>query len=1451
MSTRRNFTLGLFGLLLLGGSLQAQIVLNGDSLGTGDPSGSIYNGVAPIAGLDGGYLWVQGDFGERPGVPGNYFSTGAIAPIQLFGPNQALVVDSQIWVTDGRDVGGNFGLNQRWYMPEYDSIIGLNSFLTLDHTQNHNFMRQFSFGAELITPIVRFDGNFYLPVSDDPRTYGPPIMTPNCMQQGHGFVFIDMLRAEQQMTGGDVEAGVSIPNLEWISLYGGAYWWDANLGESIRGASGRLEFDLNSVLVSASVYNDNHFGTSVNANATLLIGSGPIAVTPRLKDTYARMFDRTRRRTRVGVQETLVTVTEEAINPVTGLPYNVLVLDNTAAPGGDGSFENPFDNLSDASGLPADIVFIRRGTTTAASPLAGGAGLVAANDNMFIIGEGTPVMLPAANRPGFFCELSAAGTGPFVTADPNSSVITLAANNVTVVGVNIVSPTNGRMISGNGIDDYSLLNINQDFGGGTTGPGAGIVMTNSTGTGRIDNFYFNNPVKVPPGAVVIQNTSAPPLDLILTNADLTGGLVGVDIRANDSDVNAFLDNVQNTASGIGANFVATNGGQLRVDLTTSNSFTNAMNHNMNILANTGGDVQVTGDTVDLTGAMIDSIHTAQNNGTVTLSLQNSDLGGAGDDAVEGVLTNGSTLNLNFNNNTGLMTGDDAFVFNVDQASAVNANIAGGDFSGAAGDGFDATLLNGSSFNLNVDGTPFTGAGGNGLNVVADNGSLFDGTLANSSLASAGGNAAGVTLSNNSFGQLTLDNTAGSGAGANGLFFNVGTASNFTADLVNGVNLDGAGVSAINGNVSGFSNATINGNMVSGAAATDDAIHLAVSNNSNLVMDMQNAGSFAGAGGDGLQLINTGDSTANITFRNGGVVDFSGAGGYGLTSLTGTNSTSTIDFMDGASFDMATLDAIRLSSVVNSQTTFTGSSISGANAGQDGIDLVALTNSTTTINLTNPGSFTSPGGDALKFFATGGSTINATIIAPNGSPALFDMAGDQGIDGVLQDSTATLNLANLDFSGAGVDGMAVRSNNSTFTANLTNLQFDDAATGDAIRIQSHNGSSSSVVASGLSGSNAGDDAIRLEALGGSTNSVVMTDTGSFSTPNGDGVDYTATGGSTLNVNIAAGAGTGLFNNAVTGNGVLGTTTDSTVNMIFNGLDFSGANLAGMNITGTNSAITGNTTSTTFNGAGTDGMNWLLNNTMATYTLAAVDAADNNGRGLAINATNGSAVNFTLNGVNLDNSLGGDALQLIGNGGMTMLTVTGNDVRGINAGNDGIHMEANNGASTSLTLGGSSRFTFATDDAISYSANNGTIALNIDGTVVGDFYRAGGHAVNGTLTNGSAAQVNLLNLNAVNAQLNGFQIVSNDSTFNSIVDNVNFFRTLPGATDNGLNAILDNNSSSSLSLINSNLTNMLIDGLHVEATTNTMFNLIITGTTYSGAMDNQDLTADGTSSIMVTP
>lgn len=1453
----------------------------------GDPSGSVYNALAPIAGLDGGYLWFQGDFGERPGNNGNYFSTGVLAPMQIFGPDQALVIDSQVWIDEGRDLGGNIGLNQRWHIPEAGSIVGVNSFITWDHSQNGSFMRQFSVGAEWTTRWLKADGNFYVPWSDGLKVYGSKILTPNCLQQGHGFVFLDLVRAEQQMGGGDIEIGSAIPYAEWLSVYGGAYWWDSKIGPSISGASGRLEADLNSVLLSTSIYNDNHFGTSFNANATLLIGSGPIAITPRQKDLYAHMYDRTRRRTRVAAEQTMLTVATEAINPMTGLPYNIDVIDNTAAPGGAGTFENPFDNLADANGSTADIIFIRRGTTTEAAPLAGGTGLVL-SDNQIVLGEGTAFSLPAANRPGLFCELSAAGTNPFVTANPGSDVFTLANNN-TIVGVNIISQAGGNMVAANGIDGFTLRNINQNIAA-SSGDGGGIVLVNASGVGVIDNFRFRDNAlpKNTPGAIVIQNTMAPPLDVTINNVDILGGMTGIDLRTNNGDLNATMTNIETNGSGIGLNLVATNNGNL---LATANGtgFHNSMVHNMNVMANTSGDVQFAGTGLNMTGAMVDSIHTSQDNSTVRIDLANSDLGAPVDDVFDASLTNGANLIVNLSNTNGQGAGDDAFVIGLDVASNAEFNLTNGNFRDAGGDGIDANVLNGSGLTFNTDFADFHNAGGNGLNVVANNNSTFDGTFVNSSFENAmGGNGAGFTLSNNSTGNVTFNGTGANRAADNGFFFDVNTASTFNANLVNLVSLDQAGINAINGRVAGFSNATLNGDGVSGSLAGDDAIHLVVSGTSTLNMDMQNTGSFAGAGGDGLSLANSGASTALLNFHNGGVVDFSGATDNGLvTSTTGAGTTSTLNFQNGANFDGAGLDAIHLFSGASAVTTLTGPSISGANAGLDCIDLTAVTGSTTTINLTNVGSFTNPGGDALKFLASGGGTVNATITSP--TTALFNSAGDQGIDGTVTGagSKATLNLSNLDFSDAAVDGMALLAdgNVATLTSTLTNLNFNNAMTGDAIRIQSHNGALVNTNANGLSGANAAVNAIDLDSLG-STNNFTLTNAGSFTTPGADAISYLATNG-VMNINISADAGVGLFDNAggdgvhgqatagsdvtlnltgldfntATGDGADIASADSTLTMNLDSDNFSGAGARGLSVVATNTTINGSSiTDTTFAGAGLDGMRFLLTNstTAAPFTMTNVDASGSGGHGLTVTANSTSDATFNLAAINLDDSMGGDALRLVANN--STLNVLGTSIRGANAANDGIHVEANNGATTNVTLNGSLRFGFAGDDAIHYIANNGTLNMNIDGSTAGDFFRAGGHAVNGNLSNSSVATVDLSNLNAVNASLNGYNIVSSDSVFTNTVTSVNFNGTLPGATNNGLWAMLDNNPNGLAGLTESTLTftdsmlnvnELFGDGLHVDAINNTDFTLNVLQTPFSGGPfgDNQDVSADGTSTINV--
>ncbi|MCA9079608.1 MAG: inverse autotransporter beta domain-containing protein [Planctomycetaceae bacterium] len=1448
MFTRHTITLALLSLLAATtASAQTYTV----DTASGEASGSVYGAAAPLAGLDGGYLWLQGDFGERPGAPGNYFSTGVLAPIQLLGPDQAFLVDSQIWVTEGRLLGGNVGLNQRWLCNDLSSIFGVNAFITWDHSQHDTPLRQFSVGGEWLTEYLQVTGNFYLPWSEDARAFGPEIRTNDCLFTGRGLVFQNMQRAEVQLKGADVEAGTCIPGFECLSVYGGAYWLDANMGESVTGVSGRVALDLTSVQLGVTVYDDDYFGTSVNANGTLLIGAGAPSITCRSKCLYDHLYDRTRRRTRIGVQETLLTRQEQAINPATNRPWEIITVDNTAANGGNGTFETPYNNLQNASNSTADIIFIRTGTTSEANPLAGGSGLIL-TDNQLVLGEGTPFAIQAANRPAnLLCTLSSTGPSPFVTADAGANVFNLANNN-RIVGVNIISPDGGTMIAGNGVNNFLIENINQDIVG-TTGNGGGIFLQNATGNGVIDGFAYNNPTKAPNGGIAIWNSNTSPLDLSVSDATIVGGIAGIDLRGSNADINAMLNDVHAQGNGYGARFRGTNGGEVVANIANSD-LEDAMNHNLDVIANTGGRVVVNGDTLGMNGAMRDAIHADVDAGEAVITLADTTALNTGESILDGTVDNFGLLDVGFTRLTATGAGSDAIALALDNFSTGDVAIADSDFSAAMGDGIHGDLTNNSALSMFVTDTPFSGAGQDGLDIVADGNSAFEGVFINGSFANAmGGHGASVVLSGGSMGNLTLDNTDANDAVLNGLNLVANSGSTFNANLLNGVSLDDAGQNAINGIVGAFSTGTITGTGVSGNSADADGMHYEV-NNGSLNVVMNDTGSFADAMGDGLQVANTNGGVANITFQNGGIVNFSGADANGLLSTAGNGATTNLSFANGANFDGAGIDAIHIGANTLATTTFNGTSVSGANAMQDGIELEARTGGTVNMNITDAGSFTAAGRDGLRFTGLTGGTLNMNIAAIDPmSPAQFDGATEHAIHGSLVDSTGTLNLTNVNANGGTLGGLLVSSDGmSTFTGMLNNVTFDNASMGDAIEINARNGAVSTVTGTGVSGAMAGADAIHLMAVNGSTNNLTLSNVGSFTTPVGDGLDFQATGGSTMNIALdATGLPKALFDNAG-GSGIMGEVTNSTGSLMITNADFSNATVDGMALALSN-ANTFNTTLNTvmLDGAmGGDAMRVIANSgTVSNLTATDVTGTGARDDGLDVIADN-SVVAVSFTNVAVDGAMTGNALRLNSLNGSNV-TFNGDTVSGANAGNDAIHLESLGGSTNTFMLTNAGSFTTPGGDGLDFLATGGSdIQIDISGPVGGakalfDMAQAGSGIVGGVAN--STGHLNITNADFSNAAIDGMALtLDNANTFDTVLTDVMLDNAMGG---DAMRILASNSTDTMLTAERVSGTMAMADGLDVISD-NSIVDVIFNEVNLDGTMTGNGLRLNSLNGSAVT-
>lgn len=1373
-----------------------------DSLITNEASGTISNAMIS---LGDGYLWARGDFGERPGSDESFFTAGGFGGVYLFGPNEFTFMDGRVWVTDNTRVGGEMGIGQRFV---FDRVaFGVNSFLTYDTGQmaeNTNHTR-ISVGGEVLMDHFSFTANGYLPLNDDPRRFGEVMFADKLMLMGNQAVFQNMQMAEQQMQGVDYELAVQIPRMEWLSVSGGGYYFEANDGgENVNGVLGRIGIDLTSVLFDVSVQDDDRFGTTVNAGAEFRLGSGPAALVPRYRNLQTKIVDRVRHRERVALNQFLVTDNEVAINPATGLPFTFINVDITAAPGGDGSFENRFNDLGLANGPDGDIILVWRGDSSALNPTPNTGGLQL-DDNQQIYGQGTNLFLQTVNRidPVALCDFTDIGTNPFVDAPIN------LANNNIVQGLNILTGPGMNAIGGTNVSNFQILDINQDIGAGFTGPGGGIVLNNATGDGLISNFQYRTANAAAPGGIVINNVNAADLDLTILDAPvIEGGAAGIALLADNSSIEADISNVQATGNGDGLVLNGTNGGDVTANVVNS-GFNNATMHGAELDATAGGEVVLNASNTNFENAGIDAINAQLDGGTGSANLNGSSLIGAVDDAFDLSLTNSSDFNLILTNVIGDGVGGDGVVVNATAGSTMMGNITNSSFDGVGEDAFELNFDN-STGTLALTNTSGAMAGQDAINIDASNGAGV-GLMLQDSTEFSGAAQDGLEITNTGSAVTVLANSSSdtpvdfSNFGTGNGLTSTSTGAGATTDItfIDGANFDNVLGNGAQDAIRIISNngaaTTFSGTAVSGQNAGDDGINL-MSNGGSINATISAAGSFANAGqnsptGDGIEVVNSngGLITLNLDGAGDSVVDFSGAANNGLNSFSQDATTqTTLNFNDGANFNNAGNDAIGVVSNGGAVTDINGRNMTGTNAGGDAFDLDATgPGSVIDIDLTGTNTFTDAMNNGINSVNTGGAFIDVNIANADFSST---MAGT-----LLQDGLFSFT------EGAGT---------SNFTFN-TGAAFDGASD-DAIDLVSNLGATTNLTGVGISGSMAGDDGIALNSLGGTIN-VNMTQTGSFAGAGDDGIDFIGTN-ATLNINVAGTPGTPADFSGAGNNGVIGFLDNSTGTLNLANTNFDNAATGnGMLVSAVNgSTFTGTATNSTFNNAALNGIETNIDGSVGQLNLSNVNANMAGGTGLFLTtqdslALGTSTLDVNLGNANFNDAQTGDAIRASAIDG-SYIDIDGFNVNGMNAAQDGIDLDAD-ASQIDLTLFAAdplvpNNFTMAGGSGLDFVGTNGsTINVGVSDT---NFDGATAFGINGALVD-STGTMNLTRVTANNAGNSGLNLLANNSTLSGNLNTVDFNDA--GADAITVNAIMG--STVNLTGVDVNGMNATAQGINLDA------------------------------------
>jgi hypothetical protein len=195
---------------------------------------------------------------------------------------------------------------------------------------------------------------------------------------------------------------------------------------------------------------------------------------------------------------------EQAINDVTGLPYQVFHVDNTTTtlPAGTGTWENPYTTLQQAQNAATadyDIVFVHIGQSPTCPYETPADGYQFQADNQYLIGEGTSLQLCTANCGKIDVWSNTASTLYPVITNPAGPAVVLTNAAGTVTGATVdhlqirgaqVGITDGPGLPSGGIATVNDVKIT---GNGTSQTGAFITdAAGNSGTINFSNMKLQN-----------------------------------------------------------------------------------------------------------------------------------------------------------------------------------------------------------------------------------------------------------------------------------------------------------------------------------------------------------------------------------------------------------------------------------------------------------------------------------------------------------------------------------------------------------------------------------------------------------------------------------------------------------------------------------------------------------------------------------------------------------------------------------------------------------------------------------------------------------------------------------------------------------------------------------------------------------------------------------------------
>ncbi|MEM9703930.1 MAG: inverse autotransporter beta domain-containing protein, partial [Planctomycetota bacterium] len=327
------------------------------------------------------------------------------------------------------------------------AVLGLVGFYDERRTDAQDY-RQLAFGAEYLLDDWEARGNVYLPLGDQRGEFFNSGLFN--LRFVRNFIEADRVRGVETSLGGfDFEVGGELlrrrdPGCDetddeasrWDFNprgYLGGYHFSARDTRTVNGVRGRFEAFLSDrITVQGAVQHDVVFDTTVSGGVTFYLGG--YGGGDRLRSARSKFGQRVVRDRAIVVSRELRRSSEFLIDPRDGEPVFVQHINSFSPDGGDGTVENPFNDLEDAEAASRveEILFIHADSSF--------EGLdIALKDGQRLLGEGIDHSV-TAQQGVFLLPRATDGTSlpELASSRPPSEATVTLANDTEVSGLQLI-----------------------------------------------------------------------------------------------------------------------------------------------------------------------------------------------------------------------------------------------------------------------------------------------------------------------------------------------------------------------------------------------------------------------------------------------------------------------------------------------------------------------------------------------------------------------------------------------------------------------------------------------------------------------------------------------------------------------------------------------------------------------------------------------------------------------------------------------------------------------------------------------------------------------------------------------------------------------------------------------------------------------------------------------------